>query len=415
MDIGAAEAWQITTGSHDVTVAVIDSGISYSHPDIIENMWTNILEKNGKSGVDDDGNGYIDDIHGYSFESGKESGNPMDGIGHGTHCAGIIGARGNNGQGIVGVNWNVKLMAVKFVSDSGEGTSEAAIKSISYAINNGAQIISNSWGGGPESKALVETIERANQKGILFVAAAGNDQADNDAKPFYPASYPIDNIISVTAIDNQGRLTPFSNFGKKSVHIAAPGMNIASTVIKDYMISSGTSMAAPFVSGVAALLLANQPSLTGRELKERIINTAKALPGLQGKVLNRGLVNAYNALTNTQTTDQSEDPSNWTNTYTFPNIMSSNHPYLNKTHQKFEIQVPGAKQFSLYFPKVSVDYGFDFVIIKDATGKIVDKISERKTLNIYSTVIDGDKATVEFVSDSSINGWGFDLTKAVWR
>jgi subtilisin family serine protease len=415
MDIGAEQAWQITTGSSDVVVAVIDSGINYNHPDLKDNIWTNTAELNGKPGVDDDGNGYIDDIHGYSFESGKESGDPMDMIGHGSHCAGIIGARGNNGLGIVGVNWNVKIMVLKFIGENGEGSSEGAIKAIDYAIKNGAKIISNSWGGGDESKALLEAIERANKKGILFIAAAGNDMADNDAKPFYPASYPVENVISVTAVDNQGRLAPFANYGKKSVHVGAPGVNIASTIIKDYVVASGTSMAAPFVSGVAALLLAHEPNLSHLEIKDRILSTTKPISGLQGKVINRGLVNAYFALTNTQTSATSDDPSNWENTYSFPAIMSSNHPYLNKTNQKFDVKVPGAKQFSLFFPKVSVDYGFDFVIIKDSTGKIVDKIADRKTMNIYSAVIDGDTATVEFISDKDINGWGFDITKAVWR
>jgi subtilisin family serine protease len=415
MDIGAEQAWQITTGSSGVVVAIVDTGITYNHPDLKENIWTNMAEINGRPGVDDDGNGYIDDIHGYSFESGKGKGDSIDLVGHGTHCAGIIGAKGNNGQGIVGVNWNVKLMSLKFIGESGEGTSEAAIKAIDYAINNGAKIINNSWGGGDESIALQEAIERANKKGVLFIAAAGNDSADNDAKPFYPASYPNENIVSVAAIDNQGRLAEFSNYGKKSVHLAAPGMNIVSTITKDFASHSGTSMAAPFVTGVAALLLAHEPNLSHLEIKERLITTTKALPGLQGKINNRGLVNAYLALTNTQTTSTTEDPSNWTNVYTLPTIISSNHPYLNKTKQKFDVRVPGAKQFSLFFPKVSVDYGFDFIIIKDSTGKIIDKISDRKNFNSYSAIIDGDTATVEFIADSTINGWGFDITKAVWR
>lgn len=415
MDIGAEEAWKITKGSNDVTVAIIDSGINYNHPDLKDNMWTNLAELNGKPGVDDDGNGYIDDIYGYNFESAKENADPMDVLGHGSHCAGIIGAKGNNGQGIVGVNWNVKLMALKFIGESGEGTTDAAIKAIDYAINNGAKIISNSWGGDGPSKALEEAIERANQKGVLFVAAAGNNKADNDVLPFYPASYPLENIISVTAVDNQGRLAPFSNYGKKSVHVGAPGVNILSTVLKDYDSHSGTSMAAPFVSGVAALLLAHEPNLSHIEIKERIIKTSKPISGLQGKTVTRGFVNAYNALTNTETSTTSDDPTNWTNVYTLPTIMSSDHPYLNKTKQKFTVTVPGAKQFSLFLPKVSVDYGYDFVIIKDSKGNIVDKISERNNFNLYSSVIDGDTATVEFIADKDINGWGFEITKAVWR
>lgn len=414
IDIGAVEAWQISTGRSDVVVAVIDTGINYNHPDLKENIWTNQAELNGKPGVDDDGNGYIDDIHGYSFEAGKEKGDANDDVGHGSHCAGIIGAKGNNGQGIVGVNWDVKIMALKFIGESGEGSSEAAIKAIDYAVKNGAKVINASWGGGDESKALLEAIERANKAGVLFVAAAGNDKSDNDAKPFFPASYPVNNIISVAAVDNQGRLAVFSNYGKKSVHVGAPGLNILSITNKDLVSASGTSMAAPFVTGIAALILANEPTLTAQEIKDRIINTTKPISGLQGKTVNRGLVNAYNALTNTLTTDKSEDPSNWTQTYTFPTMISSAHPYLNKTSQKFNVAVPGAKQFSLYFPKISLEPGFDFAIIKDKTGKIVDKISSRG-VGFYSAVIDGDSATIEFTSDKDIYDWGFDISKAVWR
>lgn len=351
MDIGASEAWKITTGSSNIVVAIIDSGINYNHPDLKDNIWVNTSELNGKPGIDDDGNGYIDDIYGYSFETEKESGDPIDMLGHGTHCAGIIGARGNNGQGTSGVNWTVKLMALKFIGESGEGSGEAAIKAIDYAIQNGAQVISNSWGGGDESRALEEAIERANKKGILFIAAAGNDMADNDVKPFFPASYLNENIISVTAIDNQGRLAPFANYGKKSVHIGAPGVNVVSTVIKDYESHSGTSMAAPFVSGVAALLLAHEPLLTHLEIKDRILSTTQPISGLQGKTINRGLVNAYFALTNSQTTATSEDPSTWLNEYTFPTMISSNHPYQNKTNQKFEVKIPGPNNFHYFFQR----------------------------------------------------------------
>lgn len=412
IDIGAEQAWNITTGSDKVIVAVIDTGINLTHPDLQPNLWTNLAELNGKPGVDDDSNGYIDDTHGYNFENGKESPTPLDDVGHGSHCSGIIGGNGNNGQGIVGVNWQVKLMAVKFLNSAGEGTTEDSIKAIDYAVKNGAKIINASWGGDAFSKAQVEAIERANAAGVLFVAAAGNDKTNSDITPHYPSSYPVENIISVAAIDNQGRLARFSNFGKKSVHVGAPGVNIVSASNADFLSASGTSMAAPFVTGIAALLKAQEPLLTHLQIKDRIISTTEPMSGLQNKTLNRGLANAYRALTNKLTTPESEDPSNWKNET--PITISSDHPYLNRTKQTFNVKVPGAKQFSLFFPKMAVEPGFDFIYVKDSTGKVVDKISGIG-VDIYSAVIDGDSATVDFVSDRDIFQWGFDITKAVWR
>jgi subtilisin family serine protease len=230
-DIDATAAWDIHTGSHNTIVAVIDTGIDWTHADLDDNLWINADEING-NGLDDDGNGYVDDYFGYDFIN--HDGNPMDDQGHGTHVAGTIGAEGNNGVGVTGINWNVSLMALKFLGADGSGTTSDAIEAILYAVNNGAHIINASWGGDPFSQALFDAIAYARDHGTIFVAAAGNGDAfgngiDNDANAFYPSGYALDNIISVAATDNSDNLATFSNYGATTVDLAAPGVNILST------------------------------------------------------------------------------------------------------------------------------------------------------------------------------------------
>ncbi len=293
-DINAEKAWDISTGSKDIVIAVVDTGIDLRHSDLKDNLWTNVKELNGKKGVDDDGNGFIDDIHGYNFYS--KNGNPQDGHGHGSHCSGVIGARGNDGYGIAGVNWKVQLMAVKFLSDEGSGTLEDAVKAIDYAVANGARVLSNSWGGGGYSEALKQAIVRANAKGILFVAAAGNDSADNDGWDHYPSNYDVPNVLAVAATDRNGDLAEFSDYGLKTVHIAAPGVNVFSCFTgNSYDVMSGTSMATPHVAGVAGLILSTG-SYDAVTVKKKILNSARPLKSLEGKIMTGGLLDAYKAM-----------------------------------------------------------------------------------------------------------------------
>jgi thermitase len=300
-DIDAIEAWKITTGDKKVVIAVIDTGIDYNHPDIKPNMWINTAEANGQADVDDDGNGIIDDIHGAAFVSGKTTGNPLDDHSHGTHCAGTIAAA-HNEQGVAGVMANVRLMGVKFLSKSGSGTTADAIKAINYATQMGANAMSNSWGGGAYSKALEDAIKEANAKGIVFIAAAGNSKSNNDTNPSYPASYPVENIISVAAHDINDKLATFSSYGAKSVHVAAPGVDILSTVLSGkYATYSGTSMATPHVSGVIGLMLSKM-NTTARSkslalIKESLVKTATAAPAYNGKVSSGGRVSSAKAIT----------------------------------------------------------------------------------------------------------------------
>jgi len=289
-DINALEAWKTSRGDRQVTVAVIDTGIDYNHSDLKSNMSANEAELNGTAGVDDDGNGYVDDVWGYDFAN--KDGDPMDGHGHGTHCAGVIGAL-HNRAGVMGVMGQVKIVAIKFLSDKGSGTLADAILAIDYGIKRGVNVMSNSWGGGGFTQSLKEAIERANDAGIVFVAAAGNDRSNNDQNASYPASYDVANVISVGAMNGKGQRASFSNYGAKTVHVFAPGENILSTVAGNgYKKMSGTSMATPFVSGAVGLLLARSPNLAPSDVRTKVLATAKKNGKLGGQCVSEGRLDA---------------------------------------------------------------------------------------------------------------------------
>ena len=266
--IDAPKAWDKTVGSRDGSiVAVVDTGIDYNHPDLAANMWTNPGEK--LDGNDTDGNGYVDDIHGAYVA--RHTGDPMDNDGHGTHCAGSIGAVGNNGTGVVGVNWNTQLMGVRFFDENGLGTSAGVIRSILYATENGARITSNSYGGGG-SEAEKEVFEKSP---LLHVVAAGNAGRDIDRRATFPAAYDIPNIVSVAASDSNDQLAWFSNWGMKHVDLSAPGVEILSTLPGgEYGVKSGTSMATPHVAGAAAMIADFYPGISNDEIKHRLMASA---------------------------------------------------------------------------------------------------------------------------------------------
>lgn len=321
-DIGVADAWRVTRGNPDMIVAVIDTGVDYTHEDLLPNLWRN-SDEIPDNGIDDDNNGYADDIVGWDFVSNDnkpfdlamepidilfKGGNP----GHGTHCAGNVAARGNNGKGIAGVAPDIKIMSLRFISEKGQGTTADAIKSIRYAVDNGAKIMSNSWGsegeepGAPENQALRDTVQYAQDNGVLFIGAAGNGHKgvgydnDNDAAPAYPASYPHDIIVSVAALDSADQLGSFSNWGARSVDIGAPGVKVFSTVVEqgytDVVVDKygfkatwdGTSMATPHVAGAAALYWSAHPEKTWQDVKAALLGSAKKIPALNNKVVSHG-------------------------------------------------------------------------------------------------------------------------------
>jgi thermitase len=298
-DISALKAWQKTTGSNKVVIAVLDSGVDYTHQDLVSNIW---FRPDNIPQYTDSELGTFNDEHGFNLTDNVSD--PMDDNGHGTHCAGIIGAEGNNDEGIAGINWNVQIMPLKFLGRGGFGTTKDAIEAINYAIDRkqkgvNIRVISASWGSTQYSKALEDTIRAAGEAGILFVAAAGNDGTSNDKRPHYPSNYDLPNVISVAATDKNDQLASFSNFGVKTVHIAAPGREILSTWLGDqYREASGTSMATPYVSGVAGLILAAEPDLTVAKLRERLLKSVDKIESLNGKIESGGRLNAAKALGN---------------------------------------------------------------------------------------------------------------------
>lgn len=271
-NIGATQLWPSINQSPKVIVAVIDSGVDYNHPDLRANMWS----RNGKFGHD-----FFDDDD-----------DPMDEQNHGTHCAGTIAGVGNNGVGVAGVSWKTQIMALRFLGPDGSGNTSDAVKAIDWAVANGAHIISNSWAGPDTVPELAEAIARAEQKGVLFVAAAGNSPGNgnnNDVAPYYPASCPGNNVITVAAIDINNKRGSFSHYGKKSVDIGAPGVGIVSTVRNNqYAQYDGTSMAAPHVAGAAALVWATMFSSPAQDrnqmmkVRDLIYENARPVPVLKG-------------------------------------------------------------------------------------------------------------------------------------
>lgn len=293
-------AWDVTKGNNSLLALIVDTGILYSHPDLAANVWTNPNEIAG-NGLDDDGNGYIDDVHGINAIT--NTGDPLDDNGHGTHCAGIIGASTNNAAGVAGVAWNVKMVGAKFLSSSGSGSLSNAVKALNYGTTlrtKGHKVVvsNNSWGGGSYNTALATAIQAAANAGILFVAAAGNESSNNDAITSYPSGYTNANVLAVASTTSSGTLSSFSNYGATTVDIAAPGSSIVSTYLSNqYAYLSGTSMAAPQVSGISILTQARcGGALTFQQVKDSILNSGVVYSGLSGKVATSAIANALGAV-----------------------------------------------------------------------------------------------------------------------
>ncbi|MCU0856813.1 MAG: S8 family serine peptidase, partial [Pontiellaceae bacterium] len=293
-DIDAPEAWDLSTGSSDIIVAVIDTGIDYNHPDLAGNMWSNPGEIPGNS-IDDDGNGFIDDVYGWDFCN--DDNNPFDDHFHGTHCAGTIGGAGNNSAGVAGVCWNVRMMALKFLDSSGSGSTSDAVDATHYATVMKAKLSSNSWGGGGYSQGLFDVIEEAGRSNILFVAAAGNAGGNTDTSPNYPSCYTNANIVAVAATDNRDQLAYFSNYGLTSVDLGAPGVYVWSCQPgNQYQYLSGTSMATPHVAGACALVWSINPGAAAAAVKQAVLDGAEPITALNGKCVTGGRLNVYTAL-----------------------------------------------------------------------------------------------------------------------
>ena len=295
-DIGATAAWDVTTGS-GVTMAVVDTGVDYQHPDLDANIWHNPGEV--VNGIDDDHDGYVDDTRGMDFVNDDPDAN--DDAGHGTHVGGIIAAEGNNGSGVAGVNWNAKLMPLKFLDANGEGNTADAAMAIDYAVAHGARAINASWGGPAFSQTLYEAVRRANEHNVLLIAAAGNEGNNADSQPDYPAGFDLPNVISVAASDRYDQLLSYSNYGAHSVDLAAPGDDIYSTVPRNvdpsgYANFSGTSMAAPAVTGVAGLYLSRSPEASADQVRNAILQNVDPGNEFAGTTVSGGRLDAAQTL-----------------------------------------------------------------------------------------------------------------------
>lgn len=403
-DVDAFKAWEITRGSRAVKIAVIDTGIDYRHPDLKDNMLINEAELNGQAGVDDDGNGFVDDVYGYDF-AGKD-GDPMDGHSHGTHCAGTIGALHDNGVGVAGVMSEVSFLAVKFLSDSGSGSTADAISAIDYATIRGVDIMSNSWGGGGYSEALKQAIVRASEAGIIFTAAAGNSGSNNDNTPHYPSNYDVENVISVAASTAQDDLASFSCYGRRTVHIAAPGHRILSTTKNGgYAVYSGTSMATPHVTGALGLLIAQEGRMPVAEVRERLMATSEPIGALRGRTINSGRLNAYNLLTDTRPERNEPNPGDW-RSVPLDQAWETNHPYGHDVSMERTFSVPGAKFIRLKISKYDLEKNYDFITVKNASRQVVEKVSGKGEA-LSTEYVEGDTIHATFTSDRSVDGWGF--------
>jgi subtilisin family serine protease len=311
-DMHMPQAWDLVSGNSGFVIAVIDTGIDYTHPDLAGNIWSNPGDPDCASGSDNDHNGFVADCRGWNFVGNNN--NPRDDDGHGTHVSGIIGAVGNNGIGIAGLIWNVKLMPLKILDAQGEGTVADEASAIEYAIAKGAKVINASFAGDTFSNTERSAISAANASGILFVTAAGNGDVNsvggnNDVTPVYPGNYDLPNIISVAATDEQDMLASFSNYGGKTVQVAAPGVDIVSTVppalnkpfcgaspASGYELCAGTSMSTPHVAGLTGLLESYYPNFSYQQVRATILRYVDLLPTLKGRTASGGRVNAYKAL-----------------------------------------------------------------------------------------------------------------------
>ena len=411
-DLGALEAWKITKGSKKIKIAVIDTGVDYNHKELKANMWVNEVELNGKTGVDDDNNGYIDDIHGYNTV--EHNGDPMDDNGHGTHCAGIIGAVQNNGLGISGIMPEVTLVAVKFLGASGGGEDSNAIEAIEYAIKAGVDIMSNSWGSSQGSIFLKEIVQKAQESGIYFVVAAGNNADDTDSYPMYPSVYAKDlnNVFSVASHTPNLSLSYFSNYGNESVTIAAPGDNILSTTPNDMVMTmSGTSMAAPYVAGIIGLLISHEGSLPFDELQQRFLDNSVPSRNFK-RIMTEGRIHAEALLT--KFVPPRPDDSAWKD-YELDEPFESVHPMPRGAWITKQIKIPGARFIRVIVEKFDLEDGFDFFKIKEGGQSVHRIVIDELTgagENYTTEYLDGD--SIELIISSTYvpsRTWGVKILK----
>lgn len=419
IDIQILSIWKQTQGSKNIVVAVIDTGIDFLQPELSSALWKNKAEFYGKPGIDDDHNGFIDDIHGINLVRPNET-LPNDRNGHGSHVASIIASNASSdGPEIMGISPHVQIMPIKYLDDQMYALTDQAAVAIKYAVDMGAQIINCSWGSALASSSLEEAILYAKSKNVLIVAGAGNESMnldlysnqDPNSEGFFPALYrkDYDNVIAVAAIDPQGELTGVSNFGKSSVDIAAPGWGILGWTLKGIQKYQGTSQATPFVSGVAALIKTLNPNLTPGEIRKRILENATPLRSLRKKLISGGYLNATASILNQKPASDNLDPINWQHKDWH---WESTHPYLEKQSLNKSLTIPNSRKIALHFKKLSL-YSEDKILITDSKGQKFEVYGNQT--DDYTPLFSGPKIHIQFEVKSKQNFWGFYFDKVAFK
>lgn len=393
-----------------ITVAVLDSGSDFSHEDLQGIFWTNDKELAGTPGVDDDQNGFVDDIHGFNFF--RKNGSPVDDHGHGTQVAGIIAARSNNGIGIAGLApSSVRIMTVKIVGPAGVFHLESAVNGIKYAVDNGAKIINASWNTPSNHPELREALEYAHKKGVLFVNSAGNEGMLVENDPQYPTLFNLPNMINVASLRSNRFLDFISNYSQESVHLSAPGEGIMTTHLRNsYKVVSGTSFAAPMVSAIAAMYLAQRPQALIHEVKQAILSSTKPVEQLQGRLITGGELNAFTAL---GSFDRESDEENYLNWNSMNADFDHPHPYPRNYQASWVISPAGASEMIITFKRVELTFGDELVIL-DEHGTVLETYSGRYSTSFQSRKLPG-KVRMILTTDGSYEAFGFLIKKIYWR
>lgn len=419
-DINMREAWNCWQPKEDVILAILDSGLDLKHEDIDPAvLWVNPGEsgpdQNGNdrasNGIDDDGNGYIDDVHGYNFV--RKNGSVQDDQYHGTHCGSIICANINNNIGLAGMNTRIKIMLVKIFGLGDTLYGKDIAEAIRYAVDNGAKVLSNSYGSPSFKPEMLEAIKYARDHGVLFVCASGNSRKNmnNPEELDYPSCYGVENQLVVGATDNSD-VSNFANYGSM-VEIAAPGQNIFSMMPKNkYRSFSGTSQACPQVAAAATMVWCQNPEYDYKMVKAALLHGADQISGLNRYVTGGLRLNLANSLKGKRGKRlPTYDFSTW---QTEERVIESSHPYYNDKEENFEIAIPGAKCFRVHFEKIEMNHHGDSLQIYAGGNDRPLELINGNFSDSWSEVIMGDKANILMISDKYVNGYGFKIDKIQW-